>query len=59
MPKIAYTKAEIGEYFKVHYMTISRTVKNYEESECWNVRSDSATLHDLLINLKKRKKSNE
>jgi REP-associated tyrosine transposase len=26
----AYTMAEIGRYFKVHYMTVSRAVKKYE-----------------------------
>ncbi len=26
----AYTMAEIGRYFKVHYMTFSRAVKNFE-----------------------------
>ncbi|NOR70789.1 MAG: hypothetical protein GQ532_14025 [Methylomarinum sp.] len=26
----AYTVAEIGRYFKVHYMTVSRAVKKYE-----------------------------
>lgn len=28
----AYTMAEIGEHFKVHYMTVSRAVRKYEES---------------------------
>ena len=27
----AYTMAEIGEHFKVHYMTVSRAVKRYEK----------------------------
>ena len=28
----AYTMAEIGEYFGVHYMTVSRAVRKYEAS---------------------------
>jgi DNA-binding MarR family transcriptional regulator len=27
----AYTMAEIGGHFKVHYMTVSRAVKRYEK----------------------------
>ena len=27
----AYTMTEIGEHFKVHYMTVSRAVRNYED----------------------------
>ncbi len=27
----AYTMAEIGQYFKIHYMTVSRIVKKYED----------------------------
>ena len=27
----AYTMAEIGEHFKVHYMTVSRAVRRYEK----------------------------
>ena len=28
----AYTMAEVGEHFKVHYMTVSRAVRKYEGS---------------------------
>ena len=28
----AYTMAEVGEHFKVHYMTVSRAVRKYEDS---------------------------
>ena len=28
----AYTMAEIGEYFCVHYMTVSRAVRKFEEA---------------------------
>ena len=29
----AYTMAQIGEHFSVHYMTVSRAVRKYEDSE--------------------------
>ena len=40
----AYTMAEIGEHFGVHYMTVSRAVRKYEASlkGMWNVRTDPA-----------------
>jgi hypothetical protein len=38
----AYTMAEIGGHFGVHYMTVNRAVRKFEENRknCWNVRTD-------------------
>ncbi len=29
----AYSMKEIGDYFKVHYVTVSRAVKKYEKDK--------------------------
>jgi transposase len=35
----AYTMAEIAKFFGVHYMRVSRAVRQFEK-QYWNVRTD-------------------
>jgi hypothetical protein len=50
----AYTMAEIGGHFGVHYMTVSRAVRKFEEDlkKCCNVRTDPGVFCDAPVNSK-------